>query len=422
MLNYAFFAKKHLIVMKIFFSISLFLICISTKSQYNREKVFNLNAFLFCDTKDANIGASCRKDNELMIRNLKLIAEGANLNLILNNYIDRDFNLTNITSSIDSIKFSVADVYFFYFSCHGFRNKNEADSFPNIQVITNGRFMSANIMSLHKKIKSKLSERGNFLITVIDACNTFIYDSSNQTIDLDSSLLTYYKTQRKKTTNKISKSISTTLDPNKAPNIFKKEEILNYEKLFRRTSGDLIITSSKPGQKSFALKDGSRFTLSFIKHLHKAIGNQLNCNWSTILDSTRYDIIKNHMPDWETRVQSNYVYSIKDISKADNIENEHFKLTVNQSKEVQNRTTCKIKFEMGNIRMDKTEFEEFNKKNIDTVKYELYEADTLRPTKTVFSTNMKTNYEVVITNPKYARIRSIIKFKTGKEIILNIMQ
>lgn len=224
-----------------------------------------LHAYLFCNTDDGAIGYGVKKDYEHMYELCKQIATAMKLRLVNHSLTGTDFNYNKLQETLKEVSKRVSknDVVVLYFSTHGFKSFEDADSFPRV-LIPNPQ----HIISSQKIYDGIAKYKPKTLLALIDACSEFIPLSEQ-----DSFLLTTSLTQP-------------------LPNTDEEQDIsnsknLNYFTLFNNCT-QIIVCAGEPGKTTYTTSEGSYFTTSFISALNETV-NQKNgwFSWRKILEQAR---------------------------------------------------------------------------------------------------------------------------------------
>jgi Caspase domain len=221
----------------------------------------NLHAIIVADTNSADIRQSVEADVALMREEIKLIAQHTGLQELLHVIKGKEAVSENLINLIQNLSVKNGDVIFFYFSGHGYRTPSkQKNSWPNL-------FFSLTYTGMDfGEVTSMLANKNpRLFIAIADCCNNSIPDSFappvKQPLFLTMRGVRNYKTR-------------------------------NYRKLFLRTKGQIIVSSSKDGELAWGASNGAIFTLAFLKSLHSEVENvEGKVSWQTILDSS---ILKVH--------------------------------------------------------------------------------------------------------------------------------
>lgn len=157
-----------------------------------------------------------------------------------------------------SPKITNKDIVIFYYSGHGFLNKGNNATFPNIVV------PSVPVAStvLHQKL---LNQNPKFIITLIDACSDYIQ------LDKQGTLLLIGK--------------EFTGDDLSPEALFDKNKL---ELLFRKCN-NVMVTAAQPGFKAVQTEKGSYFTRSFLEAFNEIMAPKYThqITWEVILTQTK---------------------------------------------------------------------------------------------------------------------------------------
>jgi hypothetical protein len=215
----------------------------------------NLHAVLVGDTVDASLGYAFEKNLLIMKNEMMRVAEKTDLNLNLVILKNESANRDNVIDQLVNLNVEDDDVVVLYFANHGYRSETQVNPWPSIyfNLSQNGlEFEYANEIILQKSPR--------FFLSIADSCNS----------------------------PTIPDGFIDTLKKMDAP-LYKQMDVSesNYRKLFLDTSGVIIISSSLPGQYSWAWADqGGVFTLAFGSVMELMSKGEFNADWFDILDET----------------------------------------------------------------------------------------------------------------------------------------
>ncbi|HRH61005.1 MAG TPA: caspase family protein, partial [Chitinophagaceae bacterium] len=141
-----------------------------------QEKQTKLMLLVVANTEDEEIGATCVKDKDRMLKTFGDLAEFLQIQFVPKTIFGADYNKKNVDDAINALKPSPNDIVVFYYTGHGFgyiQNNNEL--FPYI-ALTAKSFEdpvknSLNMENVFERIKSK-GARMNLVLS--DCCNSDI--------------------------------------------------------------------------------------------------------------------------------------------------------------------------------------------------------------------------------------------------------
>ncbi|MBF0289656.1 MAG: caspase family protein [SAR324 cluster bacterium] len=199
----------------------------------------SLHAIIVADTNDRSIGKSTKVDFKNISAELENIAHATNLQLKKQTFTASAVTRENLVNAISNLQPALEDVVLFYYSGHGYRAEDKKSKWPTLSV-DEGLDYTWVIEELKKK-------NPRLLITLSDACNVVIQG-----------LLSSSRSMAKP----------------------RKE---NYKKLFLDFNGQVLISSSQPGEFSWGgSRNGGLYTSSFLKSLREALQTK-NPSWKTLL-------------------------------------------------------------------------------------------------------------------------------------------
>lgn len=225
--------------------------------------VVNVHVIVAGDILDKNIGEAVSVDVNAM-SNLfaKTLANDTRLKVNVIKIVGTALTSENVRSRINSLPNNMSnDVVVFYYSGHGYNIENRISYFP-FMAIPGSQF---NL----EQVKDLINSKGPRTTIVIgDLCNSVVK-----------------RTKSIEDADAIGSKAVLALDPEK------------IEKLFIKSQGWLVSTSSSYGEYSYCMRNnqGGAFTNPFVKNLRNALykGNGVVSDWSTIFNTT-YKEAKNN--------------------------------------------------------------------------------------------------------------------------------
>jgi hypothetical protein len=209
-----------------------------------------LRVLIACDTA-SNLGSPTKKDIAHLKAALQEICLSTKLRLSMDVLAEERLSIENIQKWMKTIKKNSSDVVLFYYSGHGGRPYTLKSPWPFLVFMKKGESVSGD--SIYQKLKSVGSR---LTIIILDCCNNII------ALKPSYGLRFTQKQHRKKS-----------FYPGMKP-------------LFLKTQGIMIMTGAAPGEKAFALDDGSVLTNSFLKALREA-GSSKDATWEKVWLQTR---------------------------------------------------------------------------------------------------------------------------------------
>jgi hypothetical protein len=205
------------------------------------------------DVDDPSIGTSTRHDMNDITNLFKKAAKEINVKFKAYKLYGDNFDRTSINSTLNNMSVGSNDVVIFYYSGHGYNNTRSFNKFPNMDLDGS----DASLESIHRKIKNK---NPRLTITIGDLCNSI-----------------------PRLRNRAS---GQTEIPFKSGFLF---DYTKLTKLFIKTRGDLISTSSRKGQWSYTMGNDAngQFTNAFIHAFTQEASKVSNANgsWTNLLNT-----------------------------------------------------------------------------------------------------------------------------------------
>lgn len=205
-------------------------------------------AVLVADTRDPELGPSCQRDLAQMSAALKNVASRINFKYRETICSQEQFGRAEIENAVAGVQCSAQDIVVFYYTGHGVNVSGGASRFPILRV--NDQQME--LESIHTLLKSK---KPAFCFTFGDCCNN---------------LLPGAPVVRK--ASPLFRGIG----------VSKDGEIL--QKLFVDSSGDLLLSSARKGERATANPEaGSFYSENWVQALSSARSNNANISWESLL-------------------------------------------------------------------------------------------------------------------------------------------
>ena len=213
----------------------------------------------------SNIGVAVNIDRKHMLAELGIYANASDLTPSILDFTGDDCNPVKLKQAIQNLQCGPDDVIFFYYSGHGARGFADKNRYPQLQI-SNDESEYPSLYQINEQLKAK---GARLSIVMADCCNSY-----SEYISAKSGM----------------PKGSTKLDKN-----YNK----NARALFCEVSGNILISSSEPGQPSICDSiNGSAFTNEYISVLHAALKGQIKPEWSNILSYVRGNTfnVANHKP------------------------------------------------------------------------------------------------------------------------------
>ena len=226
------------------------------------------HAIIFANTKNPSIGASVAEDYQKMRIEFKSMANFIGYNYKSYEFKDENFNRNNLENTINKLNCSPDDIVFFYYSGHGGRSSRDKTEFPQMLLLVDERRGGDERTDMYPiyNVKERIKAKNPRLTIVMgDLCNSIP----------DGDWIT-------------PKSFG------KGPTIKTTVKSQFYKDLFFSMKGDIIATSSKPGETSAAYPFGGAFTYSFLTVLQDMVTNNNEASWNTLFKYTQAMTSKNY--------------------------------------------------------------------------------------------------------------------------------
>lgn len=181
---------------------------------------------MFCDTQDPNIGASTGNTRLLYQDffvdkvNAALAPLGVSEHII--DVYDDEIGYDRCVSEVEGLRCSANDIVVFYYNGHGGRNVDEdeeAHPFPMMCLGGHDRNKLVRLEWVHNQLKAK---GARLVVSISDCCNSYASGLSGKGLTYSDGAV-----------------------------VMSKDMVANIQNLFMNYKGDIIATSSKPGQASW---------------------------------------------------------------------------------------------------------------------------------------------------------------------------
>jgi len=210
-----------------------------------------LHAILLIDSEAENIETAMVKNHLLWQKQLLKISGHTDMLVHEHAFIGKDLMSSKVFSSLRELQIDPDDVVLLYFCGHGYRTHKKLNPWP--YMCFSHENIAVDLMTLTDYLKQK---NPRLLIAFAECCNNYI---ESQNFDL------------------IQEAVG------------KNRRLVmqaNYRKLFCETEGAIVVSSSHPGEFSWAWVDrGSCFTLAFFECLEKEVRNREGTDWDIIFES-----------------------------------------------------------------------------------------------------------------------------------------
>jgi hypothetical protein len=211
----------------------------------------SIKAIIVGDSVDTHIGAAAKLDVIHLQEFLTSVSDYTDLPLQATVLIGKSAVADNVMNYIDMLQVDPDDIVLVYFSAHGVNN-HQVTKWPHVLFDTDDSNVDFDL------INSMIKNKGpKLLISIADCCNKILPNS----VHLEK--LGFRSGKDKQLVRE------------------------NFRKLFLNVSGSIIISSSQPGQYSWSsAREGSDFTLMFLKCFDEVVSQEESVDWENILDYT----------------------------------------------------------------------------------------------------------------------------------------
>ena len=208
-----------------------------------------------------DIGASCKKDYDNIMTEMKSIAK--NLGIQLKNYdvMGDKYSRDAVKQTLQDLKPGATDVVFFLYSGHGFRFDDQKSPFPAIALnASEYDDIRKNFLFMNEIYKEICAKNARLNIVLSDCCNTPI-GINTPAARKDGTLY-----------SRANKNYS----------------LSRLGQLFLQARGNMLSTAASPGETSICDMTGGYYTVAFIRALRKEINatNQQAVSWNSIVNNT----------------------------------------------------------------------------------------------------------------------------------------
>lgn len=243
---------------KIFFSLLLALLATNLSAK-------TIHWITFIDTTDPNVGAIDINTRSILytkwINVINAALAPAGYNSDIQDYYGYMTSPENCKAAVESLQCEEDDIVVFYYIGHGARSQHDNSKYPQMCLAQNYEDKFVPLQWVSETLKSKKT-RLNVVIGM--CCNSYA---------------------------QISAKSSPTFSVNYGKAYMSDNQITNIQKLFLGNRGNIIVTSSKPGQTSGAcpspLGMTDYFTYNFIAYFYEMIAEQSVSTWSKYLNNVQ---------------------------------------------------------------------------------------------------------------------------------------
>lgn len=151
-----------------------FLSGFTTRNLNINEQKRKFYLIIIANTNDDSIGESAQKDLAGISEIFTTLTKQAGITLVRVIVSGTAFNIGNTRTVIDSIKPEKEDIIFFYYSGHGFREKDDRSNYPRISFRSRNNPLppAVNNLSMEEDVYKKLlAKKARVTIVVSDCCN-----------------------------------------------------------------------------------------------------------------------------------------------------------------------------------------------------------------------------------------------------------
>jgi hypothetical protein len=193
------------------------------------------HAFLVGDTTDPLIGASVKQDLKLVVQKIAEVSHELQLPLKKTLIVGQLVTPTYILATLDQLLIDENDIFLFYFSGHGYRTESKISQWPNLLCThSNEGFDLGAVISLIEEKNPQLK------LIISDVCNNILKEETAPPV--------------------FSR-------PLQARSLFKTLSSESLVKLFLKTKGSIIATSSQSGEFAYCTNSGGFFTKFLIESI-----------------------------------------------------------------------------------------------------------------------------------------------------------
>jgi hypothetical protein len=199
------------------------------------------HAVIMVDTQDPQIGNMIVKDLKKMRKYVQKMATLSGLKLSIKEFTADQFRSPMVQAYVDSLTVGSDDVLFFYYSGHGFRYQDQTGVWPYFDM--------QKPISFGKMIDRMRGKKPRLLLALTDACNKVLEGVAEPSMAFRSGAM----------------------------------GSRGYRTLFRKFKGEILATSSSPGEYSQTSSNGSWFTRDFLMGLELETSSR-NPDWHELME------------------------------------------------------------------------------------------------------------------------------------------
>ncbi len=200
-----------------------------------------LHAVIVADTNDKNIGKSVDIDRKKLEKFLPSIAKNTGLTLKAQSIYGHRLTRKSVATALNQLSVRPNDVVIFYYSGHGGRMSSKRTKWPSMVI-------ERSLLDFDWIIAALKRKNPRFFMAIADSCNNVL--------------------------DKYSPSRDFFLGTPKPE---------SYRQLFLNYRGNVVVSSSKPGQYSWGTSQyGGLFTRAFLGSLNKELASS-NPKWQNIM-------------------------------------------------------------------------------------------------------------------------------------------
>ncbi len=199
------------------------------------------HAVLMVDTLDPQIGTFINNDLKKMRSSVQKMATLSGLKLSIREFTAEQFRSPLVQAHIDQLNINSGDVLFFYYSGHGFRYQDQQSVWPYFDM--------QKPVSFEKMIVRLQAKKARLLVALTDACNKVLEGEAEPKMAFRSGAM----------------------------------GSRDYRTLFRKYKGEILATSSSPGEYSQTSPYGSWFTRDFLMGLELETSSK-NPDWHELME------------------------------------------------------------------------------------------------------------------------------------------
>lgn len=241
---------------KFFLAIVLSLGCLLIQAQ-------TIHWITFVDTADPNVGEIDINTHKILysrwvnIINAALAPMGYNSDV--QDFYGSRTSPENCKKAINGLNCQPQDIVLFYYVGHGARSQYDKSMFPQMCLAQGDESKFIPVEWVHEQLKTK---KARLTVTIGMCCNSY---------------------------STITPKDSPTFGVNYGNTYMNEAEVRNIQNLFLQNKGDIIVTSSKPGQTSGAcgsdLGPTDYFSYTLIKQFEELVSQKGTPNWRTFFTS-----------------------------------------------------------------------------------------------------------------------------------------